>query len=177
MRQVFRNEAVQALSQALDARGVGAVSNGSNGRGVLAQAAKWASYFPRSVAPHLPDQVTKGVLGRLRTRYRDDTALVNALATLLVGLPLHQWDDATVPNFRRQLRQTLDVIEGTAVGLGRTSGVDPELRAGLAKLTTARAWTAGGQLAEVLGNERAASELEIIATELRNRVYPTARSS
>lgn len=177
VRQVFRNEAVQALSQALDARGVYAESNGGNGRGVLAQASKWASYFPRSVAPHLPDQVTKGVLGRLRTRYRDDTALVNALATLLVGLPLQQWDDATVPNFRRQLRQTLDVIEGTAVGLGRTSGVDPELREGLTKLTTARAWTAAGQLAEILGNEGAAGELEIIVTELRNGVYPAVRSS
>ena len=177
VQRVFRNEAVQALSQALEARGVYVASNGTNGTNVLAQASKWASYFPKSVTRHLPDQVTKGVLARLRTRYRDDTALMNALATLLVGLPLQQWDDATVPNFRRQLRQTLDVIEGTAVGLGRTSDVDPELREGLTKLTTARTWTAAGQLADILGNEAAASELETIATQLRTRANPKERAS
>ena len=176
VRQIFRNEAVQALSQALEARGVYVASNGTSGTTVLAQASKWASYFPRSVTRHLPDHVTKGVLARLRTRYRDDTALMNALATLLVGLPLQQWDDATVPNFRRQLRQTLDVIEGTAVALSRTSDVDPELRKGLTKLTTARTWTAAGQLAEVLGNEGAASELETIATQLRTRANPIGRA-
>lgn len=177
VRQVFRNEAVQALCQALEARGVYVRSNGSNGASVLDQASRWASYFPKSVTRHLPDQVTKGVLGRLRSRYHDDTALVNALATLLVGLPLQQWDDAVVPNFRRQLRQTLDVIEGTAIGLGRTSGVDPELRMGLIKLTTARTRTAAGQLAEILGDEKAAGQLEIIATELRSRADPKVRVS
>ena len=169
VRMVFRNEAVQALGQALEARGVSDGGNGSNGMGVRHQASRWASYFPASFTRHLPDQVAKGVMSRLRSHYRDDDALVNALATLLVGLPLQHWDDAVIPNFRRQLRQVFDVIEGTAVGLSRNSGVDPELKEGLTRLTEARTWTVAGQLAEILGNEAAASQLEVIATDLRRR--------
>ena len=85
VEMVFRNEAVQALGQVLEARGVSNGGNGSNGMEVRHQASRWASYFPASFTRHLPDQVAKGVMSRLRSHYKDDDALVNALATLLVS--------------------------------------------------------------------------------------------
>ena len=72
-----------------------------------------------------------------------------------------------VPSFRRQLRQALDVVESTAIGMTRVSDVDPELRRGLARLTEARAVTVAGQLAEIVGTDEAAGQLEAIASDLR----------
>ncbi|MDE2784410.1 MAG: hypothetical protein OXK77_15765 [Gemmatimonadota bacterium] len=167
--ELFRREAIQALGQALSARGVATGGNEGNGTCVRAQASMWASFFPKSVTQHLPDHITKGVLSRLRSPYRDDDALVNALSSLLVGIPLQEWDDTVVPSFRRQLRQALDVIETTAIGLGRVSDVDSELRNGLSRLTKARARTVAGQLADILGHEVAAEQLEAIAIDLRSR--------
>ena len=167
--KVFRREAILALGQSLAARGVGPAANGDKGTDVRAQALRWASCFPKSVTSHLPDHVTKGVLSRLRSPYRDDEALVNALSSLLVGLPLQEWDDAVAPNFRRQLRQALDVVENTAIGLSQVSGLDPELRDGLGRLTEARAWTVAEQLADILGPEAAADQLEAIAKDLKGR--------
>ena len=166
---IFEREAVQSLERALAARGVGTTVNGSKAPDVRAQARMWASCFPKSVTPHLPDHVTKGVLSRLRTPYRDEVALLNALSSLLIGLPIHEWDDTAVSSFRRQLRQALDVIESTVVGLSRASGGDPELRDGLGRLMEARARTVAGQLADILGHQDAADQLLALASELRNR--------
>ena len=166
---IFQREAVQSLGQALAARGVGTTVNGGKGRDVRAQARMWASCFPKSVTPHLPDHVTKGVLSRLRSPYRNEVALLNALSSLLVGLPIHEWDDTVVSSFRRQLRQALDVIESTVVGLRRASGVDPELVDGLGRLMEARVRTVAGQLADILGHQDAADQLVAIASEIRNR--------
>ena len=167
--RAFQREAVQALGQALAARGVGTSVNGGRDTDVRAQASMWASWFPKSVTSHLPDHVTKGVLSRLRSPYRDDVALLNALSSLLVGLPIHEWDDTVVSSFRRQLRQALDSIEGTVIGLSRVSDVDPGLRDGLGKLTEARAWTVAEQLADILGHDVAADQFEVIVCDLRSR--------
>ena len=166
---VLRREAVQALGQVLVGRGVGSTTSEDEGTNVRAQAARWASCFPNSVTPHLPDHVTKGVLSRLRSGYKDDETLVNALSFLLVGLPLQEWDDTVLPKFRRQLRQALDVIESTAIGLGRTWETDLELKEGLRRLTQARARTVADELAGILGHDVAASQLEAIANDLRSR--------
>ncbi len=206
---IFRQEAVQALSDALAARGMangvgrGVAGNGdalgtngvASGNGVLSsdtgddrtadgggsalangavdgvrgQAVAWASFFSKPFVRRLPDQVTKGVLSRLASRYKDDDALVNALSTLLVGLPVQQWDDTMVSTFRRQLRNAFEVIEATAVALVQESGLDPAIRSGLAGLANARTRQAAEQLAEVLGSDEAARRLEALAAVLRER--------
>ena len=166
---IFRNEAVQALGQALLARGI------RNGDGVRDQAARWASYFPGSLSGHLPDHVTRGVLSRLRSPYDDDGLLVNALSKLLVGLPIRQWDDSSVPGFGRQLRYAFEVIEGTAIGLGDDDQVDPELSAGLVALAEARTKTIAMRLSGILGAEQAATRLEQIAAELRSELSTKAQ--
>jgi hypothetical protein len=157
----FEGEAVEALKQTLMARGI------RNGKGVRGQAARWARHFPKSFGKRLPDRVTQGVLSRLRAPYRDDSTLVNALATLLVGRPIRQWDDTIVPSFRRQLRSALEVIEGTALGLIQAPDIEPELRDGLIALAEAKAATIAAQLAEIVGPEQAANRLAQIAEELR----------
>ena len=166
--EVFRNDAIQALIQMLDARGV------PNGTGVRDQAATWASYFSRSFRGHLPDHVTKGVLTRLGAPYRDDGALVNALSTLLVGRTIRQWDDSVVPAFRRQLRSTFEIIETTAATVGRGNGLDAEAKAGLAGLAEARTRSVVEHLAEVLGPEEAADRLESFVAKLRGTTVPVA---
>ena len=93
---------------------------------------------------------------------------VNALATLLVGRPIKQWDDAVVTNFRRQLRSSFEGIEAAALELSEASDLDPELREGLARLAEAKAATVGSHLADILGSERAAQRLEQIAAEIRS---------
>ena len=159
--EVFRNEAVQALGQMLDMRGV------PNGTGVRDQAATWAAYFSKSFRLQLPDHVTKGVLTRLSSPYRDDAALVNALSTLLLGRTLGQWDDSVVPAFRRQLRGTFEVIESTAVAVAGSKMLDAEAKKGLASMAEARTRSVAEHLAEVLGSEEAAVRLESIAAKLR----------
>ena len=161
IEQIFQDEAIQALNQTLVSRGM------HNGSGVREQASRWASHFPKSFTGSLPDQVTQGVLTRLRSPYRDDASLVNALSTLLVGRSIQQWDDAVVPSFRRQLRNAFEVIEGTALAMSRTAGLDPELRDGLVALAEAKTVTVADQLADILGAEEAADRLEFIAAELR----------
>ena len=158
---LFEQEAIESLNQTLVARGV------RNGKGIREQAARWAGHFPKSFGRTLPDRVSQGVLSRLRSPYKDDGSLVNALATLLVGRPIRQWDDAIVPSFRRQLRSALEVIEGTALGLSDTPDLDPKLREGLVALAEARAETAADQLQALVGANRAAQVLEGIASDIR----------
>ena len=165
---VFRDEATQALVQMLEIRGV------PNGSGVRDQAAVWASCFSKSFVSHLPDQVTKGVLGRLRAPYRDDGALLNALSTLLVGRTLQQWDDSVVPAFRRELRNTFDAIETTAVAASRANELDAEAMKGLISLAEARTRSVVDHLAEVVGRGQAADRLEVIAAGLRESSVPAA---
>ena len=163
---VFKDEAAQALAQILEIRGV------PNGSGVRDQAAEWASCFSKSFMSHLPDQVTKGVLGRLQAPYRDDDALLNALSTLLVGRTLQQWDDSVVPAFRRELRSTFDAIETTAVIACRADELDAEAKKGLINLAETRTRSVVDHLAEVVGREQAAARLEVIATGLRESPVP-----
>ena len=163
VEQIFQDEAVQALNQTLVSRGI------HNGSGVREQASRWACHFPKSFTGNLPDRVTQAVLTRLRSPYRDDASLVNALSTLLVGRPIQQWDDAVVPSFRRQLRNAFEVIEGTALAMSLSPGLDPELRDGLAALAEAKAATIAEQLGDIVGAEAAADRLESIAGALRAR--------
>lgn len=176
----FRNEAVRALGQALEARGAtnGAVNGAAgslNGAGVRDQAVTWARYFPKSFTRRLPDQITKGVLTRLGSRYRDDGALVNALSTLLVGLPVQQWDDAALPAFRRKLQNAFDLIESKAVELSRDPGFGPDLEKWLKEMADARVRHVAEQLAETVGPEEAARRLEAMAARMREDL-PAIRS-
>lgn len=176
----FRDEAVRALSQALTARGAtnglgtvnGAAAN-PNGTGVRGQAVTWAGYFPKSFTRHLPDQITKGVLTRLGSRYKDDGALVNALSTLLVGLPIGQWDDAALPAFRRKLHNAFDLIETKAVELSRDSVLASYLEAWVTVTADARVRQVAEQLADALGREEAAKRLEATAASLREQPSAT----
>jgi len=161
IEDLFLGEAVEALNQTLTARGV------RNGAGVREQAARWASHFPKSFGPKLPDRVTQGVLSRLKAPYRDDATLVNALSTLLIGKTIRQWDDAVVPAFRRQLRSAFEVIEGTALEMSQSTELDEELREGLIGLAEAKAATIAAQLADIVGSERAARKLEELAQQMR----------
>lgn len=167
------NGAVQSVGGAGSAAVDGAApTNGVALDGVRRQAVAWASYFPKAFASRLPDQVAKGVLNRLRARYDDDDALVNALSTLLLGLPVQQWDDATISTFRRQLRNAFEVIETTATTLARESDLDPTIRSGLVRLADARTRQVAEQLAEMLGTDEAARRLETLAGALRARSSP-----
>lgn len=160
------------LAQAFESRGVA-----TDGRGVRDQAATWASYFGKSLKSHLPDHVTKGVLARLGARYRSDEALANALSTLLLGLPITQWDDAEVPKFRRQLGKTFDVIEETALSLGRTNGLDGGAMQGLASMVEARARSAVQQVASVVGRENALALLKEMAATISVQPEHTDRET
>ncbi len=157
----FVAEASEALGQILVSRGI------QNGTSVSEQAVRWASHFPKSFSRELPDHVTKGVLNSLGKAYRDDRSLVNALSVLLVGVPISQWDDSIVPSFRRQLRNAFELIEGTALELSQEPDLDPELGKGLTALAEAKVETIVGQLADIIGRERAAERVEGIAKELR----------
>ncbi len=158
---LFQEEAIQALNQTLVAHGVG------NGKGVRDQAARWAGHFPKSFGRTLPDRVSQGVLSRLRAPYKDDGLLVSALATLLVGRPIRQWDDAIVPSFRRQLRSALEVIEGTALALTEAPDLDPELKEGLVALAKAKTATGAELLVAIAGRDEAVQVLEDISAGIR----------
>ena len=158
---LFESQAIEALNQTLVSRGI------RNGSGVREQSAQWANHFPKSFNKSLPSALTKAVLNRLRSRYRNDATLVNALSTLLIGLPIREWDDAKVPSFRRELRNAFEVIEGTALSMSGAVNLDPELRAGLIALAEAKAATIANQLADIVGAEKAADRLEQIAGDLR----------
>lgn len=170
IERIFEDEAVAALRQTLVARGI------RNGDGVREQAQRWASHFPKSFGRKLPDKVSQAVLNRLGAPYRDDGTLVNALATLLVGRPIKQWDDTVVTSFRRQLRSAFEVIESTALELSEAADLDPSLREGLIGLAEAKVTTVGSHLADILGPERAAERLEQIAAELRVQINTDAES-
>ncbi len=137
-------------------------------------AAAWAACFPESFVAHLADRVAKGVLTLLAKPHDDDGALANALSTLLLGLPLHQWNDASPSSFRRQLHSVLETIEGAAFDLARRRGPDSEIRSGLAKLADARTRQLASRLAELLGREEAARTLEAVAARLHASAGVTA---
>ena len=160
---VFEAEAVKALGQILFSRGF------QSNSGVRQQAGRWARHFPQSFARRLPDRVSQGVLARLRADYPDDAALANALSVLLIGRPIRQWDDTHIPAFRRQLRNTFEVIESAALALRRTPSLDPALRAGLTALAEAKTLSAADELADIVGADQAAGQLETIAKALRKR--------
>lgn len=166
VQTAFEKEAIQALSQTLRARGIHGDGNARK------RAAQWASHFPTAFARKLPDRVSQGLLSRLRAPYKTDAKLVNALAILLVGRPIRQWDDSVVLTFRRQLRSAFDSIESAALGFGERPDLDDELRDGLAALALTKAESAAEHLAGIAGPDEAATALESIAASLRSRAQP-----
>ena len=93
--------------------------------------------------------------------------MVNALSTLLVGLPVQQWDDAALPAFRRKLQNAFDLIESKAVELSRDPGFGPDLEKWLKEMADARVRHVAEQLAETVGPEEAARRLEAMAARIR----------
>ncbi len=159
-------QAIQVLAQVLVDRGA-VPAAGRDGGGVRHLGSQWAACIPESVASHLPDHVAKGVLTRLQTPFRDDRTMVQALSTLLVGLPVGEWDQSSLPVFRARLRQAMDQIESTGLEMMRKAGTDEALQSGMGTLVKARIWSAATRLADVIGPAEAAIQLEMMAADLR----------
>jgi len=169
---VVRDDVVLMISNALAHRGIEA-ERPVNGHSLplpclLAQASRWASCFPKAVADRIRDSVARAALSRLKAPYQDDHTLANALAVLLVGRWLNEWDETLTGAFLTRLDGALNTIEEAATELLRQPEASSEVRNGLAQIAMARAQTAADQLANIVGYDVAAERLKAIASEIRN---------
>ena len=175
----FREEVISMIASALTHRGLepSVSMNGHSGPTpqLREQASKWASFFPEAVSIHLQDRVARAVLSRMQTAYADDHALADALATVLVGRRISDWDQTLPAPFMRRLERSLRAVEEAATSLLGQPGAAQEIREGLTQIVMARARTVAGQLASVVGEGDAAEKLEAIASDLR--AYTRAASS
>jgi hypothetical protein len=78
-------------------------------------ARQWATCFSGEFLGLLTDGVAKGVVTRMRTPYDTDDALLESLASLLVGKSVQRWDDSTLVAFDRELQTVVRRIEETAI--------------------------------------------------------------
>ncbi len=167
--------AADLLARTLTDRGVSAEGRGDS-RDVRDHAKRWAVCIPEAVLTDLPDGVAKAVFGRLRAEHANDRVLVNALSMILVGLPVHEWDDAAAALFRRRLQRALSLIEDAGVEFLRKSGADELLKQGLGSLVEGRTRLLVTLLADVVGPDEAAAKLETIAAAIRSG-HPTQRDA
>jgi hypothetical protein len=86
-----------------------------NGAGALKVAQDWAACFPEKLLDRLPDTRLKGLVTRLKTPYQRDRQLVDSLGFLLIGRPVHRWDDASLTVFERDLDAAARRVEEVAL--------------------------------------------------------------
>lgn len=157
IHETFVSEAGLALGAALTGRGF------DTEQGLLSAAQAWAELFP--IEPPIPglNALERGFISQLRRSHDDDKSLLAVLAILITGEPFRTWDDSTVPDFQRKLKNMVDGIESAALdALSKGADGRPELRTGMVRLATARIRKAAAEL-EALGG---AKELRHVLKQL-----------
>lgn len=170
VHQYYVKAAGRALTHALKVRGIQADT------GVMDATQAWARHFPEELTLSSLSALGRSTLMQMRRRHRNTEGLLNALALLLTQKSFKQWEDATIPEFERRLRASLDDIEHAALEEASGAPTDSSLTQGVADLARLRVRLALRQMEELLGADGARRTLEeevlnvfpIIVTEESN---------
>lgn len=123
---------------------------------------QWAELLPGGIEERLRDGVSKAVVQRFGMPYESDEAVIDSLASLLIGKRIHNWDDSTVSMFDREFRNAIRGIEDEALGTDQSENVDHAVAQGL---IVARIRSLYQRLRDVSDSPKARQILESIAEE------------
>lgn len=82
---------------------------------------RWAKLFPSTFANELTDAVARALLKRARTAYHSDRAMADAMAALVVGKPIHRWEDSSIVLFEREFSAVIRRVEDGVLRLSAAS--------------------------------------------------------
>jgi hypothetical protein len=123
---------------------------------------EWVKLLPEGIEERLRDGVSKAVVQRFRMPYENDEAVIDSLASLLIGKRIHNWDDSTVSMFDREFRNAIRGIEDEALGTDHDGNDDNSVAQGL---IVARIRSLYERLRDVTDPSEARKLLEDIAKE------------
>ena len=112
--------------------------------------------------------------------YDDDELLIESLSHLLVGKSVSKWDDSTVIDFDRNVREAVRLIEEAALSADLDLSDDDAARDGLSRLLRERMTDLYERTTALLGPEGADRMLAsiVLAGKLREKQHGDhARSS
>jgi hypothetical protein len=141
-----------------------ALEHGAADGDVRSIAKQWATCFPDPFVATLTDGIAKGVLTRLRTPYNTDEALLESLASLIVGKAFNRWDDSTIVAFDREFQQIIHRIEDAALASPAPLQDRGAMTQGLAKLIHGRMRDLFERLVHLIGVDEAQATLTAVQT-------------
>ena len=112
----------------------------------------WAEFFPGSVAKEVKDGIAHALITRVRMSYDTDRAIVDALATLLVGKRIDRWEASSVIVFERELGVVIRRVEDAVLSLSTADGVRSQ---SIVNIATSRLHASLRAIATVAGPNRA----------------------
>ncbi|KKL71120.1 hypothetical protein LCGC14_2098070, partial [marine sediment metagenome] len=143
-------------------------------------AGRWAACFPDRFVQQNAVSVAKSLLSRMSMPYDDDELLIESLSHLLVGKSVSKWDDSTVIDFDRNVREAVRLIEEAALSADLDLSDDDAARDGLSRLLRERMTDLYERTTALLGPEGADRMLAsiVLAGKLREKQHGDhARSS
>lgn len=144
----YYSAAREALSKALELGKIPMLDS----REFLDAASDWARPIAADLNGKLSDQVTKGFLNRLTLYYVDTNALIDSLASILVGKAVARWDDSSLVKFRSEVAATVDRLEELILHESTQQFADRQLAASIVQR---KARTLYRRLSDLLGSDRA----------------------
>lgn len=78
---------------------------------------RWAFCFAQEFIDHMKDGIAKGLLSRMRTKYKTNELLLDSLSSLLLGKSISRWDDSTIAIFDREVHDVVHRIEAVALSV------------------------------------------------------------
>jgi len=139
---------LECLARALELPGPASVEPSK----LLESAADWARPIAADIMKKLSDQVTKGFLTRLTMYYADPDALIDSLASVMVGKGVARWDDGSLAKFRAEVTAAVARIEDAILVESSKVLADPALAASIVQRKARNLYQ---QLVELVGPEHA----------------------
>ena len=151
-----------------------------NGKGATLRqvVAAWAEFFPGSVAQEVKDGIARALITRASMSYRNDRAMADALAALLVGKRIDRWEDSSIVVFERELGAVIRRVEDTVLSLA--TAADGVRDQSIVDIATSRLQASLRAITDVAGPDQArtivARTMEQLAEEVSANGSP-ARSA
>jgi hypothetical protein len=126
--------------------------------GVRHAVSTWVTYLPEELFKRFKDSIAKALLVRLRMTYDDPRLLIDSIAGLLIGKPVHKWDDSTFTVFEREFQENIHRIEDYVLN-HTPEGHKGKAHINLANLALARIDSLYRKMCELVGDENEARRM------------------
>lgn len=159
MRGVSKVYFGHALSSMYHALKLGYNNGNRNLRNI---AGDWANCFADDFVAEYSDGILKGFFSRVKTPYETDELLLNSISSLLIGKPIDRWDDMSITQFDRELKDVVRRIEEDALTSQDNVTAGDKSKAGIKHLIQGRMAGLFDRLISIVSEEEARSIVNLL---------------